>query len=180
MGAGQRRYKFQHQTVATIRTTLAGSAGSSPVAAVQFPADEGGSLLAPPSNDMTMTTSRLMSALEVPDPRFDLSVYGGFVKELPRRLGTNEALDSAVVALTTILPVVQTRQQSAETFHKYGLALRSLRECLGDPVKARSPDTLCALYLTVICQVGGFRHGSQILCVICPIDEPVANGFIYT
>lgn len=107
--------------------------------------------------------SRFVSALEVLDPRFDLTVYGSFVREIPRRLGSNEALDAAVSTLTTALPLIHTRQQSAEVYRKYVQALQSLRMCLGDPVKAASPDTLCALYLVVICQV--ITLCFSILCV---------------
>jgi hypothetical protein len=109
--------------------------------------------LATPSSEVTMAASRFVSALEVLDPRFDLTIYGNFIREIPRRLGTNEALDAAVGTLTTALPLVHTRQRSAELFHKYVVAIRALRLCLGDPVKAASPDTLCALYFIVVCQV---------------------------
>jgi hypothetical protein len=100
---------------------------------------------------MTMVTSMFVSALQVSDARFDLSVYGSLFKEIPRRLGRNAALDASVGALTTALPWVHTHHRSADMFDRYAHALKSLRASLDDPVQARSADTLCAVYLIVIC-----------------------------
>ena len=151
MGAGQQRYKFHNQTL-----TGSGSRAESWSAAT-IPAPEARASaveLSPPSSDMTMTTSQLVSALEVLDPRFDLTVYGGFFRLIPQRLGNNKALDTAVEAVTTTLPMVQSRhQQSPQSYGKYTAALKALRVCLGDPANALSVDTMCALYLIVVCQV---------------------------
>jgi hypothetical protein len=102
---------------------------------------------------MTLLTGGFLSALQVTDIRFDLSIYGEFFKDIPRRLGTNEALDASVSALTTAWPSVHTRQQSTEMVSRYVHALKSLRVCLSDPAKAESANTLCAVYLVTICQV---------------------------
>lgn len=123
-----------------------------------------------------MATSRFVSALEVLDPRFDLTIYGNFVREIPRRLGTNEALDAAVGTLTTALPLVHTRQQSAELYHKYVEALQSLRVCLGDPAKAASPNTLCALYFVIICQVNYSLFLGD-TCAITTVDKQLTHSY---
>lgn len=109
----------------------------------------------PLSNTTTIVAGSLVSALEVTDIRYELSIYGQFLQDIPRRLGRNAALDSSVVALTTAFGAVHTRTQPAEVFVKYATALSSLRLCLHDPVEAQSPETLCAIWFVVICQVGG-------------------------
>ena len=73
-------------------------------------------LLAAPSNELTVVTNGFLSVLAVEDVRFDLNIYGTFFKDIPSRLGRNAALDSAVLALTTTLPCMHTRYQSAEMF----------------------------------------------------------------
>lgn len=99
-----------------------------------------------------MVASKFVSTLEVTDLRYDLAWYGAFLKDIPRRLGSNDALDASVSALTVAHPSLHTRQKSPEIFVKYGKALKALRTCLNDPIKARTVETLCAIYLIIICQ----------------------------
>lgn len=76
--------------------------------------------------------------------------------EIPRRMNENEALDTAVNALICSHSNFCARQAvSAETLSSYSRALRSLRYCLDDPGKASQTETLCAVMLLLICQVGG-------------------------
>ena len=82
-----------------------------------------------------------------------MSVYGEFFKEIPRRLGTNTALDASVNALTTAFASVHSRQQSLEAIESYVQALKALRVCLNDPTEVGSANTMCAVYLIMICQV---------------------------
>lgn len=112
-----------------------------------------GGLSRAPSNARTIVTNALVSALEVTDLRYSLICYGGFVKDIPRRLGTNDALDASVGALTSAFSSLQRRRQSPETLSRYVHALKTLRISLNDPAKAHSPNTLCAMYLIMICQV---------------------------
>ena len=147
VGSGEQRYKFLDQTHALARPT------GGPAAR-----DHGGVPSTPLSNDLSTLTGSLVSAITVTDPRFDLTVYGYFFEEVPRRLGRNSALDASVRALTVAFPSLRTRQQSADVFRSYSNALRCLRDCLGDPSLAQSPDTLCAVYLVMICQVRHFRR----------------------
>lgn len=135
VGCGEQRYKFQNQSV------------------ILTPTIKPQALQATPSNEMTTVASAFLAVLEVTDIRFDISIYGDFLKEIPRRLGTNEALDASVCALATAFSSIHSRQQSTAMLNGYGKALNSLRVCLNDPAKAQSPDTLCALYLVMICQV---------------------------
>lgn len=106
-----------------------------------------------PSNQATLDVSRLVSALQVTDVRFDLRIYGPFFTELPRRLGRNRALDASARALATAFPSVHTHKRTPDMYKAYGEAIGCLRESLGDPALAGSVETLCAVYLVLICQV---------------------------
>jgi hypothetical protein len=106
----------------------------------------------PPSRTM-QDASNLVSALQVTDVRFELGIYGPFFAEIPRRLGRSEALDASVRALTTAYPSVHSRRFTSDMYRSYGEALRHLRRALGDPATATSVETLCAVYLVMICQV---------------------------
>ncbi|KAF2665055.1 hypothetical protein BT63DRAFT_392410 [Microthyrium microscopicum] len=143
VGSGEQRYTFKNQSVAV---TAAGSSQ-----AISIPTQA----IAPaptPSNAMTLAASGFMSALQVTDIRYDLSIYGAFFKEIPRRMGTNDALDASVYALTKASSSVRTHQVSPELYDSYSYALKMLRVCLDDPEKTRSSETLCAIYLLMILQ----------------------------
>ncbi|KAK1759946.1 hypothetical protein QBC47DRAFT_438281 [Echria macrotheca] len=140
-GSGQRRYRFLSQqppTAASGRSSAAGSSMQPPTRA--------------PSNQMSLDASHFISALQVTDVRFDLRIYGPFFPDLPRRLGRNKAFDASVRALAVAFPSVHTRQCTPDMYKTYGEALACLRTCLGDPATAGSVETLCAVYLTIICQ----------------------------
>jgi hypothetical protein len=111
-------------------------------------------LLRTPSNDATLMLSDFIQKLEVSDLRYDICwSYGDILREVPKRLGTNAALDASVRAITTVCSDLSTRQKSQEALKRYGHALRALRTCLEDPIIAQSSSTLCAVYLIWICQV---------------------------
>lgn len=92
--------------------------------------------------------------LQVRDTRYDIVwAYGGLFNEIPKRLGTNAALDASVLALTSAISGIGNIRKSPQLLRLYGNALRSLKTCLDDPVAVRSSSTLCAIYLIWICQV---------------------------
>jgi hypothetical protein len=147
VGCGQQRYKFKNQSV--VLTPVKLQANQATIHGISCA----------PSNRATMAASALLAMLEVTDIRFDLSFYGDFLKDIPRRLGTNEALDASVYALVTAFPWVHSRRQSTEMVNRYMRALKSLRVYLNDTDKAQSPNALCTIYLVMICQVGsGSMH----------------------
>lgn len=111
-------------------------------------------LLPSPSNETTSIAGAFIFTLEVKDLRYDLSCYGAFLEEIPKRLGSNIALDASVDVLTSAYSSLYTHQQSLITLSKYVNALKALRTCLNDPSQAWKADTLCAVYLLLICQVG--------------------------
>jgi hypothetical protein len=106
-----------------------------------------------PSNETTTIASAFIFTLEVTDLRYDLSCYGSFLKDIPKRLGSNTALDASVNVLNSAFSSLYTRQQSLETLSRYANALKALRICLNDPSLAWTANTLCAIYLLLICQV---------------------------
>lgn len=106
-----------------------------------------------PSNDLTMLVSGFSSLLDVDDPGIDITIYGPFIDEIPKRLGRSEALDSAALAWVTAFPCVRTNQQTREIYQTCNYAVNKLRTCLDDPEKTSQPETLCAVYMTMIFQV---------------------------
>ena len=107
------------------------------------------------TNETTWLTSSFAFNLEVKDPRFDLSYYGIFLPEVPKRLGCHPALDASASALVSAYPCVYKCQPSREALSKYGRALRVLRLSLNAPDNNKVIETLCAIYFLLICQVRG-------------------------
>ena len=109
-----------------------------------------------PTSRLTTLTSAFIDAIKwSTDLRFNLSfTFGGFLHEIPARMGLNEALDSAVEAVTDAHSTACClRNPTPENYVKYSKALKKLKICLDDPVKATSADTLAAIMLLLIAQV---------------------------
>lgn len=114
-----------------------------------------------PSNQLARLTQAFVSQISL---TIDISHqltgnFGGFLLEVPRRLGTNEALDAAADTLITAHARYCIGQLSPNTeiLVKHSRALNALRMCLNDPAKARSSETLCSVMLLSICEVGTCR-----------------------
>ncbi|KAM7189307.1 hypothetical protein V8F20_010215 [Naviculisporaceae sp. PSN 640] len=165
VGSGLRRYKFLSQTVAldqnpesskqvSITTSQARSSPSAAPPAPTAPSMQGPRATIPvvPSNLATLNAKRFVSALQLTDVRFDLRIYGPFFVDLPRRLGRNQALDASIRALTVSFPAVHTHRYTPDMYKAYGEALASLRISLRDPATVGSVETMCAVYLVMICQ----------------------------
>ncbi|KAK0609448.1 hypothetical protein B0T14DRAFT_608213 [Immersiella caudata] len=150
VGSGLRRYKFipaperESQEPGPVEESAQSCANKSALAL---------SPISPlPSNQHTQDLSNLISALQVTDVRFDLRIFGPFVPDIPRRLGRSQALDASVHALVVAFPSVHTRQFTPEMYKSYGEAIRHLRTALADSSAVSLPETLCAVYLVMICQ----------------------------
>lgn len=91
-----------------------------------------------------------------------LGNFGGFLEDIPCRLGTSEALDAASDVLVTAHSrfCMGHLEPNSEVLRKYSRALKSLRHSLNDPVQAQSSETLGAVMLLMICQV---RYPPQVL-----------------
>ncbi|KAJ5843857.1 hypothetical protein EN45_093460 [Penicillium chrysogenum] len=108
-----------------------------------------------PGNSMTSLTNSFVGAIKrSTDLRYNVWwSFGIFLEDVPRRLGSNEALDRAVDALTTAHASFCTRQPvRAEALAKYSRALKTLRVYLDDPLQASASNTLCAVMILLICQ----------------------------
>ncbi|KAK3344541.1 hypothetical protein B0T25DRAFT_557293 [Lasiosphaeria hispida] len=150
IGSGERRYKFMAALDRNSQPTPpAAQAGSSSAVGSESSMQL---TTRAPSNQATLDASHFISALQVTDVCFDLRIYGPFFTELPCRLGKNRALDASVRALTTSFPSVHTHQYTPHMYKAYGEALGCLRTSLDDPETAGSVETLCAVYLIMICQ----------------------------
>ncbi|KAF5679764.1 hypothetical protein FHETE_655 [Fusarium heterosporum] len=161
VNVGKQRYKFKVQTLEPGTDTLTLQSisstdedNSSSSQSSRSPLLFRHEIMRVPSNRTTAVTHTLVSRLEITDLRYDITCYGDFLRYIPARLGRNEALDASADALATTFSSLYQRQgyQTVEALTKYGRAIKSLRICLDNPAKARMPETMCAVYLIMICQ----------------------------
>ncbi len=156
VGLGQQRYKFQDEShkfpasntpARTVDNLI--TLHQEPLA-IQVPRN--------PSNSMTALVSALVHKVELtPDINYQLRMnFGGYLDEIPRRLGSNAALDAASAALIA----AHTNYCSSgcprleqELLTRHSHALTVLRETLNDPVRTQSSETLCAILVLSIVQV---------------------------
>ncbi|KAL7907148.1 hypothetical protein GGI35DRAFT_455545 [Trichoderma velutinum] len=205
VGAGQRRFMFKVQTTASRSTRPLNrpgnreqETGGSSVIPVGHPSS-------PPSNAITLATGTFVSVLEVDDLRYDITGWTVFLKEIPRRLGTSDLLDASAKTFANTLSAVQSKQpQPVKNISQFGNALHILRGSLIED-KDQIVDSLCAIYLILLCQgwlsespgqkvnhINGIIHllnkvsdkdwrgefESQILVTVCMIFESIANPSI--
>ncbi|KAF2667562.1 hypothetical protein BT63DRAFT_480511 [Microthyrium microscopicum] len=143
-GAGQQRWKFQEQTIhgqsltAQSQALHNGQPSQSPNANL--------------SNSSTMTSGGLVALLQITDLRYDISVYGTYWDRIPRRMGTCEALDTAVAAFLQGHRNTLSRNISIESLAAFGKALRSTQAALSDPKQAYTGNVLCAVSILAITQ----------------------------
>ncbi|KAL9614967.1 MAG: hypothetical protein Q9167_000609 [Letrouitia subvulpina] len=118
-----------------------------------------------PSNKLTRLAHAFASkaSLSIDISHQLVGNFGGFILEVPRRIGTSEALDAAADTLVTAHTKYCIGQLSpnTETLVKHSRALNALQRCLNDPIKARSSETLCSVMLLSICEVGTCRRTSK-------------------
>ncbi|KAJ5610247.1 transcriptional regulator family: Fungal Specific TF [Penicillium lagena] len=165
VGSGQKRYKFMEENRfpkspnsddgVVERRTLA-------MNQVQFFA---ASPSPTPSNGLTqLSTAFIHTIKRTTDLRYNLWwAFGMFLEDVPPRLGSNEALDHSVDALTSAHASFSiNRVPSVDALAKYSRALKSLRSCLDDPATAQSSSTLGAVMVLLSCQgfIGGRARGS--------------------
>lgn len=83
--------------------------------------------------------------------------FGGFVYDVPRCLGSSDALDTAADALVVgYSHFCRARHSNASELclQKYSAAIRCLRKCLSSVEKACEPATLCAIMIIMVIEVG--------------------------
>ena len=137
-----------------------------------------------PANDLTrLTTSFIRSIDPTTDVKYQLLyTFGGYLAEIPCRLGTNEALDASARALVVAYEWYCTGSAlpSFTVSKSFSKALRALRLCLEEPAKAQSSETLCAIMIIMIVQVGRARRWnvqeSTLTIVRVSADQMAAYG----
>lgn len=143
-GNGKRRFKFiTFEETITAKSINERQTSGAVVKLTRYPM----------SNNVTRLATSFISGLQTKDPRFDMSCYGIFLPEIPKRLGTHPALDASAAALVCAYPAVHNRQPSCEALTKYGRALHVLRLALDKPDNDKVVELLCAIYFLLICQV---------------------------
>ncbi|KAK2612207.1 hypothetical protein QQS21_001783 [Conoideocrella luteorostrata] len=146
IGVGKQRFKFKDHSAAFIvvdkRVTrrptisLTSRKGDPPRA---------------PSSNISITVGMLVSVLEVTDPGYDVFSFGSFIKEIPKRIGHNPALDAAASAFASAVKGARSKQRSVESLRKYAISLQAVQNTINDPEKTYSAETLCAIYLIMVC-----------------------------
>ena len=163
IGSGQKRYKFQVEKryANDPKRSHALSQFKSPKSTAHSP--EASDMrtwcpllsTAPRSSELTLLTNAFTSTIKrSTDFRYNLWwTFGTFLEDVPRRLGTNEALDRAVDALTAAhAGFCSRRGVTVEALTKYSRALGTLRVYLDDRVHAQSASTLGAVMILLSCQ----------------------------
>jgi hypothetical protein len=163
VGAGQRRFKFidesataEAMAVSTADAKEVGAGGGKnfPGALQEYsPSASVKAILQAPTNENTTLIKSFVSLLEVSDSRYAVRCYGIFMVDLPARLGNNPALDAATSAMVALFPSNFNHYNTPAAAQEYGTALSAMRNTLNHPNVAKTADTLCAMYLLMVCQV---------------------------
>ena len=171
LGHGQQRWKFKDETVKLKIGSENNSGGKSSVSQEQT------LVLHPsciPSNKTTMLASALVKRVDLSvDVRFQLTLnFGGFLLDIPRRLGISAALDAAADSLVAAHARFCSGDRSLEhdVLSKQSRAFSTLRHDLNDIVKARSSEALCAIMVLMIAQVRRFACPPFQSCLNSSID----------
>ncbi|KAJ5129600.1 uncharacterized protein N7515_005639 [Penicillium bovifimosum] len=165
VGSGQQRYMFKQERLSPkshrsgqSTLVLRPTSNKRELPALNIPR-------ACPATYITLLTNSFVGIIKrSTDLRFNLWwSFGIFLEEVPRRLGSNEALDRAVDAVTTAHADFCThRQASVQALSKYSHALTTLRLYLDDPLQASASDTLCAVMILLVCQTFISNDGQTI------------------
>lgn len=123
------------------------------------------SSLTPSSDKLTCALVGKLS--ETDDLRYHIAwTYGDYIRDIPKRIGRNNALDTAVAALVGLHSALRLKRESQisipiEVLQKYAHAIKTLREYLDIPARARESETLCAVSLLLICSTYLGMNGSR-------------------
>lgn len=149
IGQGQLRYKFKEQfnsakssskTTQLVRRQAVFQIHKPPPA---------------PLSEIDSLSNRLISALQVTEPRYDISALGTWFVEVPQRLGKNELFDKATAAFVYSIEDLRcgTKVPTLGAITWYGKALTSLTTTVQDPAKAKDPYTLASIFMLMVSQV---------------------------
>jgi hypothetical protein len=152
VGAGERRYKFITNHDPTILPARDDTLKPASIVVMSHSATE------------LLVASMIQTMNPATDLKFDLAwSFGPFLELVPQRLGRNAALDAAAKAIIAAHSsyCFSSHRASPNVLLDYSRALSHLRFALNEIVTAQSLETLCAIKLLLICQVGFADH-----CVI--------------
>ena len=99
-----------------------------------------------------MTANGFKAIEAISDLRYDISLLGEYFADIPKRLGSHDALDAAAWAFTCAHPATYSSTgPSRQAIEAYGTALTRLRQGLMIERGASTIDMLCALMLLDTC-----------------------------
>lgn len=105
------------------------------------------------STHVAIVQSSLASVLQEKDVRFSIMLWGDFLKDVPTRIETSPILQACSEALVHAFVSFRLRRGTLDAIQSYSTAITTLRCGLGDPEIATAMETICAVYLLIICQV---------------------------
>ena len=159
VGLGKQRFKFLDEGK---QLALTNGRPTANIDSVSSNSHETFIVGAPPYELANRLTRLIAAFVSNIDDRADVRIqlpwnFGVFLADVPRRLGTNEALDAASEALVSSYTrfLAGDVVASRDVLVKHSNALSALRQCLDDPVKAYSSETLCSTMILLIVQVSG-------------------------
>ncbi|EOD43919.1 putative zn 2cys6 transcription factor protein [Neofusicoccum parvum UCRNP2] len=104
-----------------------------------------------PLSGIEQLTSRLVATLNEEVPTNQIKLFGPFIGEVPRRLGSTTALNDAAACLTTTHDAIIRKHSKVRINPQlYARALKSLHTAIEDPLQVKSTSTLCATVLLAI------------------------------
>lgn len=107
-----------------------------------------------PSNETSRSIKSFVGSIELRDIRFDLLwAFGDVLGDVPKRIGSDEVLDSATNAFTPIIPFVHSGVSTEHMMRSYITGLRTMHCTLSGPKQACKGNVWAAIYLMWICQV---------------------------
>ena len=120
------------------------------------------------SNGLTTLTSSYARTISDPSAETNFGLiwsFGPFLADVPQHLGRNEALDAAVEGLVLAYDNFRRTSMFAAgpvVLGKYSKALQSLRTCLMTTERACESETLAAIMVLMIFEVGNWLlHEAQ-------------------
>lgn len=120
-----------------------------------------------PVNSTTKLSSAFIGSVSLTiDIKYSLlGNFGIYLVEVPRRLGINPALDAASDSLVAAHANLCSNGRFVPqhgVMLKYSKALSALRDALNDPDTAQTPETLCAIMILMIVQVGSSFESNHV------------------
>ncbi|KAM5349176.1 hypothetical protein ACJ41O_008999 [Fusarium nematophilum] len=117
-----------------------------------------------------MVASAMVFILEVEDPRYDVSTYGWFMRDLPRHIGHSPVLDASIKSFISSFDALHNKGSQLRALDDYVGSLNALRKSLQNGAPSRGMENMCAIYLIKCCQemVGGqdvhvANHGEMLM-----------------